>query len=800
MTSLPVVGPGAIDRFLKSDVGLSAQTANAFLSIRLFSASVVNIRFTRTEQFDPHSYAVVREPGSVEFSLGESEKEIRLTGEKFSLLLSRSDAHIRMETLSGEIINEDEKGLGTSWNGQQVSAYKHLQDGERFIGLGEKVGPLDRRGRGYVHYNIDAFAYGSGTDPIYSSIPFYIGIQNGLVYGIFFDNSSRTSFNFGASNNRFASFTADEGEMNYYFIYGESVAEIIRSYTWLTGTIQLPPLWSLGYQQCRYSYYPDREVLDLARNFRDRGIPADTLVLDIHYMDAYKIFTWHPEYFPDPAGMISKLEQQGFHIVVMCDPGIKTEPGYAPYDEGKPAKLFIQYPDGEDYTGQVWPGWCHFPDFTNPRTREAWTKWMKSYTDIGIEGFWNDMNEFSTWGQMMPENLIFDFEGRKGTTRSGRNVYGLQMARSTYEAAKAHLKGRRPFNLTRSGYAGIQRYAALWTGDNVSYDEHMLLGVRLVNSLGLCGVSFAGYDIGGFVGDASPRLFARWISIGALSPFCRTHTMINSRDSEPWSYGEEVEIISRNYIRLRYQLLPYIYSVFREASVTGMPVQRSLAIIHPHRKEVFEGQFENQYLFGPDILVAPVESSQDLAKVFLPEGTWYHLNDGTSFDGNKVHVVDCPVHRLPVFIRGGAVIPMQDPIQHTGETSSVLHFHVYKGEAGTEFNWYTDDGATFDFEKGAYCLRNIRFDGQSNLTIGAADGNYRPHFKTIRIILHGFNEGVMMKLNQAQVELKGERHSFFQPMEKFDPLGDAPEVGSEEVQIAQIPFAHAGLHLSLTNP
>jgi alpha-glucosidase len=273
-----------------------------------------------------------------------------------------------------------------------------------------------------------------------------------------------------------------------------------------------------------------------------------------------------------------------------------------------------------------------------------------------------------------------------------RQVYGLEMARSSYEGGVDHLGGRRPFILTRSGYAGIQRYAALWTGDNVSYDEHMMLGVRLVNSLGLSGVAFAGYDIGGFVGEASSRLFARWISIGAFSPFFRVHSMINTRDSEPWSYGEEVEIISRNYIRFRYQLLPYLYSIFREASVTGMPVQRSLAIDYTHQEEVYNGTFEHQYLFGPSFLIAPAESSKEIIKVFFPEGSWYSLNNGTAYAGNTVAAVDAPIHRLPVFVKAGSVIPFQNPVQHTGEKSETIHLHVYNGNISSSFEWYLDDG------------------------------------------------------------------------------------------------------------
>lgn len=371
------------------------------------------------------------------------------------------------------------------------------------------------------------------------------------------------------------------------------------------------------------------------------------------------------------------------------------------------------------------------------------------------------------------------------------------MARSTYEGTRLHLNGKRPFNLTRSGYAGIQRYAALWTGDNGSYDEHMMLGIRLVNSLGLCGVAFSGYDIGGFVGEASPRLFARWISIGAFSPFCRVHTMINSRDSEPWSYGEEVEIISRNYLRMRYQLMPYIYTLFHEASVSGMPVQRSLAISYPHQPEVFDGTFENEYMFGPDILVIPVESHKDLVKVYFPEGEWYNLNDGERYSGGNIRAMECPVHRLPVYVRAGAVIPMQDPVAHTGIQSETLHLHIYRGGDGTVFNWYTDDGQTYDFEKGAYCLRTIAFNGNDQLSITAAEGTHRPSFSRIRFVLHGFDPAVKVSINGVHTVVESEINRFFQPMEKFDPLGDASEVGSEPVLTASCAYTPDALKIVL---
>lgn len=790
-----IINPGKLLEHTVSFNKIIGKSDSAFCRVEFYSDAIVNIRFSRTDKFKEESYSVVQKSHSTKFTQTETEEEIRFQTTSLIVAIQKKTSKVSFFNAKGVLLNEDEPGLGTTWNGEQVTTYKKLQQDERFIGLGEKTGPLDRKGKGYQHWNTDAFGYGPDSDPVYCSIPFYIGVHDAGAYGIFFDNSYKTFFNFGASNNRFASFSADAGEMNYYFIGGDTVAEIIENYTWLTGRMEMPPLWSLGYQQCRYSYYPDKEVSTLAHTFRDKQIPADTIVLDIHYMDAYKIFSWHPKHFSNPDALISELKALGFEIVLMCDPGIKVEKGYGPYDEGVKQDLFLKYPDGENYTGQVWPGWCHFPDFTKPETREWWQKWLKTYAEKGVNGYWNDMNEIATWGQMLPENILFDFDGKQTTSREGRNVYGLMMARATYEGAKENLKGKRPFNLTRSGFAGIQRYAAVWTGDNVSYDEHMMLGVRLVNSMGLSGVAFAGYDVGGFVGEASAKLFARWISIGALSPFFRGHTMINSRDSEPWAFGEDTENISRNYIRLRYQLMPYIYSCFYEAVKTGMPVQRSLAIQHTHEPKVY--QYQHQYFFGPSILVAPVESDASLVKVFLPEGNWYYLFDGTLFKGNQEIAVDCPSHKLPIFIKGGAIIPMHKPFENTKQKHETLYLHIYNGSEETSFDYYTDDGESFEYQKGVFELRKISFKPNHNtINVSAVAGSFQSSIKTIKLMLHGFNK-TKAAVNGKETAVNQETLEFFQPMEKFDPLYEPDSMGSEDVLSADFPYTRDEISIQL---
>ncbi len=777
-------GAGKITHWIQKPHGLSGEAENANFNIQFYTPTVVRVTLTREKFFEDFSYSVTAKPGSVPFTLAETNDCLELRSGSLVININKNPWLITFLNLQGEIINQDDV-FGISWNGEQVTTYKKLQEGELFIGLGEKTGPLDRRGKSYQNWNTDSYGYHSGTDPLYSSMPFYIGLHHGHAYGIFFDNTYKSFFSFGASNDRFSSFSADSGEMNYYFIHEESVAAIIGSYTHLTGRMKMPPRWSLGYQQCRYSYYPDKEVLQVAQTFRDKDIPADAIVLDIHYMEQYKIFTWSKKDFPDPEGLIRKLREMGFHVVLMCDPGIKIEPGYKTYDEGIAKAVFIQYPDGKYYAGQVWPGWCHFPDFTNPKTRSWWGDQFKDYVDIGVAGFWNDMNEIATWGHMLPEHINMDFEGHQSTMRRGRNIYGFQMARSTYEATAALMQGVRPFNLTRSGFSGVQRYAAMWTGDNVAYDEHMMLGVRMVNSMGLTGVAFAGYDVGGFVGESSTKLFIRWISIGAFSPFFRGHTMINTRDSEPWSYGEEAEQIARNYIKLRYKMMPYLYSLFYEASETGMPVQRSLAINFPFNKKIYDHQYQHQYTLGPFVLVAPVESDKEITKIYLPPGDWYSLYNGKKYTGECELLLECPIHRLPVFVQGSAIIPMQRDVIHTGEIADTMNLHLYQGTNPSSFLLYQDDGITFDNEKGIYSKRLIAYSPQEQkLTIHEATGLFDPGIKQWNVIFHGFSPFTKsLHVNGTKIESIHEINRFFSALEKFDPIYDPEPAPEENVQM-----------------
>lgn len=765
-TKAQIVNVGNVKSTSINAQSISLISENAQTEITVYTANIIRVRTDKVLKKD-FSYAVIKQPLKTEVNITQSDKEIILTTDSLKVIVSKSPFSVSFYTLKGEIINEDEPGLGTSYIGEQVTTYKKMQTAERFIGLGEKTGDLDRKGNAYTHWNSDVAGYSIKHDPLYSTIPFYIGIHHQINYGIFLDNTYQSDFNFGASNNRFSSFGAQGGEMNYYFIYHKKLADIITSYTDITGRMKMPPLWSLGYQQNRWSYYPETEVFRIAQTLREKKIPADGITLDIHYMDSYKLFTWDKARFPNPIAMTKKLETMGFKTTVIVDPGIKVEPHYPAYDRGIKSNIFIKYPDSTNYSAEVWPGWCHFPDFTSAKGREWWKKETDFFAQSGVSGIWNDMNEIATWGQKMPSNILYDYDGIKTTNKQAHNVYGMQMARSSFEGAVATMK-KRPFILTRASYAGIQRYSAMWTGDNRSEDNHMIAGVRLMNSLGLSGVAFTGMDIGGFTGNPSINLYARWIQIGAFNPYFRNHTTDNSKSSEPWSYGENVLEISRKYINLRYTLMPYLYSAFYEATQNGLPIMRTLAIDNTFDSKVYDTQFQNQYFYGQSFMVAPFESTEKFGKIYFPSGLWYDIYTAEKETGNQEKIVPLSVDKLPVYVKGSSIIPLQSLVQSTSiKPTDTLVLHVFKGESINSFVYYEDDGQSYNYETGDFYKRIITYNPtKKTIFLSKVQGRFNTNFKYIKIVLTGFANVNNLKIAGNSITLVDEFVSFLTPVLK----------------------------------
>ncbi|MDB5122655.1 MAG: alpha-glucosidase [Mucilaginibacter sp.] len=734
---------------------LIIKSREAEARIWVYSPSIIRVCISRDYK-EEGSFAVIQEPAG-KMDITESGNEIVVTTSAMQLRISKSPLRFNFYTAEGKVLSEDDPRFGVNWQDARVTNYRKLIADEKFIGLGEKTGNLNRRGSSYVNWNTDAALHDVNADPLYKTFPFFIGLHSGLTYGLFFDNTHRSYFDFGATTDEKMSwFGADGGDMNYYFFGAQSVPQIIEDYTWLTGRMEMPPLWSLGYQQCRWSYMSADEVLDIAENFRKEKIPADVMYCDIDYMDEYKIFTWNKKTFADPKGMIAKLKAMDFKLVTIVDPGIKVEKGYKQYDEGVAKNYFATYPNGENYVANVWPGRCHFPDFFRADVREWWGKSFTALTDPGVEGFWNDMNEPAAWGQNIPWLVKF---GDRYMSEA-RNVYGMEMARATYEGTKKILGNKRPFVLTRAAYSGAQRYSAVWTGDNSAYDAHMLLGQRLVNSLGITGMSMIGVDIGGFTGDPTPELMVRWNSLGVYTPMFRNHAQEGTIMREPWCWGKKNQAIIKKDIEQRYRMLPYLYSSFYQSCQTGMPVSRTLAINYTGDENVYDVKYQNQFLFGDAILVSPVESTKFTGEVYLPEGDWYRLSTGEKFKGGKAITVPAPLTDLPVFIKAGAIIPMQNVIQSTAEKGDgILEVNVWYGDKANSFVYYEDDGASYDYQKGVYYKREISFDPEKHeITLSKAEGSFTSKYDRVKLVLHGFKASKSIRVNGK--ELKSKDFSF----------------------------------------
>ncbi|HEY9197372.1 MAG TPA: TIM-barrel domain-containing protein, partial [Mucilaginibacter sp.] len=381
---------GNIQNFKNQGAFLSICTAGAEARVYVYSPTIIRINISREHAVSDSSFAVVREPlNNIDVTdLGDA---LQIDTPALKVRVGKLPLRFNFFTADDKPLSADDERYGTNWQGDRVTTYRRLYPDEKFIGLGEKTGDLNRRGTSYTNWNTDAVDYGLRTDPLYKTFPFFIGLHSGLTYGVFFDNTHKSYFDFGATTDEQMSwFGADGGDMNYYFFGAQGVAEIIKDYTWLTGRMELPPLWSLGYQQCRWSYMSAKEVLKIAQTFRKKKIPADVMYCDIDYMEGFKIFTWNAKTFADPQDMMDKLKKMNFHLVTIVDPGIKIEEGYRQYDEGIANDYFAKYPDGENYTGYVWPGRCHFPDFFREDVRRWWGASFTALTDVGVDGFWND--------------------------------------------------------------------------------------------------------------------------------------------------------------------------------------------------------------------------------------------------------------------------------------------------------------------------------------------------------------------------------------------------------------------------
>jgi alpha-glucosidase len=704
-----------------------------------------------------------------DFHAVETEVAIEVRTSRLVCRVDRASGRVAFLDLDGNVVNEDEAGAGRCSFGYgrsvraqdkpfghgrsvrtrdmpagHVICHKRIQPDEHFYGLGERTFGLDRRGRRYSMWHADPQTYQLDQDPIHLCMPVLLGLHSGgrQGYGLFFDNTFRGHFDLEATDPDVVSFGAEGGELCYYFIYGPALTTVVERYTELTGRMVLPPLWVLGYHQSRWSYYPQARVRKLAADFRDvYHVPCDCIHLDIHYMDGYRCFTWDSERFPDPASLMADLHQQGFKVIAIIDAGIKADRRYWVCKDGLEKDVFCKCPDGETlFKGPVWPGNCYFPDFTDPRVRTWWGDLYEALTDVGVDGVWNDMNEpavFGPLGTTLPDSVRHDLEGRGGEHVEAHNVYGMQMARATVEGLMRLRPDERPVCITRSGWAGVQRYAMSWTGDNESNWSSLWLTMPMVMNLGLCGLANTGPDIGGFSGCATGELFTRWLQMGVFLPFFRTHTEYASPDQEPWSWGEPYLGVNRRFIELRYRLLPYLYTAFWQCARSGLPIVRPLLLAF--QDDAATHTLDDQFLCGDAFLVAPViEEGATRRSVYLPAGAWYDFWTDELLTGPAHVEVEAPLERLPLFVRAGAVVPMGPAMDHVRQRPAAPPtLHIYPGGG---ISWlYEDDGESLAYRQGEYRITRFTLAASAaRLDLAReVEGPFDPGYGRLPVVVHG---------------------------------------------------------------
>ena len=636
-----------------------------------------------------------------------------------------SEGRKKLLEAEGHVVQEE--------NYYAFNVLKKLHGDEHFYGLGDKTGFLDKRYYDYVMWNtdnpkpqVDSFKV------MYKDLPFFITLTDEFVYGIFLDNTWKSYFNMGQESEEYFSFGAAGGNLDYYYIAGKSIPGILQQYTYLTGTCPLPQKWTLGYQQSRWGYVTQEDVQEVADKLREYDIPCDAIHFDIDYMDNYKVFTWNQgNYHNDPDSFLKQLSERGFKLVTINDPGVKKEEGYHIYEEGVEKDYFVKTPEGDVYINKVWPGDSAFPDFGKPEVRTWWGSNLKFHVNKHIRGIWNDMNEPSTFEGEIPDDVIFTDGDKKSVHAEMHNVYGHHMSQATYEGLKQE-DGRRPFVITRACYAGSQKYTTVWTGDNHSMWGHLQMAIPQMCNLGLSGIPFAGTDIGGFSGEPTPELMARWIPVGAFSPLFRNHSECGYRRQDPWMFGDEVLEIYRKYTKLRYKLIPYFYDLFFEGEKTGAPIMRPL--VYHYEKDEVARTCNDEFMVGDRMLVAPVVvQGMDKRMVYLPEGDWYDYWTREKITGPIWFIKEAPLSVCPIFVKAGSIIPTMEEQSYVGEKPlDTLILDVYPGDGS--YDHYLDNGEDFAYRDGKYHQYHFMVDESGKVDCEIVHAGYDKPYKEIKYV------------------------------------------------------------------
>ncbi len=739
--------PGNLVRVTPEARGARFHFANADLQIQFLAPDLVLL------EWEPGravlQYARAKSVwDAVPVTIEKNSEGWKITSAELAIRVG-SNGSVRYENKDGAILREElpAEKFGEAWQHRAT-----LRPEEHLYGLGERAARLNLCGGVYRLWNSDkGGVYEPGADPLYISIPVYLGLHQQGSYLVFYENSFAGTFDFSSPTQVVMQF--EGGPLRYYFIPGPP-ARTLERYTELTGCPALPPRWALGYHHSHINYRDERTVRELADGFRAYDLPLSVVHLDLKYMVGYRDFTIDSNSFPDLAQLARELLEQDVRLVSIIDAGVKQDPNYDVFREGNAEGVFCKLPDASLVRAPVWPGWSVFPDFTNPKTREWWKKYYPRLLNAGISGFWHDMNEpaaFAAWGDLtLPQSTLHSLEERGGDHREAHNVFGLLMNKSGFDALRSHHPERRPFLLTRSGWAGLQRYAWTWTGDTASTWATLKQTIATGLGLSLSGIPYTGPDIGGSTGKTSAELYLRWFQLAAFLPFFRTYEIWVTKHREPWEFGEPYLSILRDFLRLRYRLMPYWYTLAWEASQTGHPLIRPLFWNDPTDASLWD--VDDEFYLGSNLLVVPVtQEKSNTREVMLPNGRWYSFWDDTRFDGSTRVSVKTPLERIPFFVRAGTILPMEE--------QSNLILHIYPPETGKgDGTLYSDAGDGY----GDWRLDRFELIRENNsLQLNWATENDFPFpYSGIQLQLHAIKprrvwvDNEPVTLNGSQLETK----------------------------------------------
>jgi alpha-glucosidase len=739
--------PGSFIRCTPKKGGVDVLFENASVEVLFLSPNITRISWSPGDE--PYPYTLVkRDWDYLQPKIYNNTNRLDLITDNISISIDNNGG-INFSDEKNYLFRRDEPPIRI--NGKW-SCKSHLKPEEHIYGLGERASALNLRPGNYRSWNSDVGGnYSTGTDPLYIGTPIYLSLTTNYSYLLYYENS------FGSCHTVKDNYTLtfDGGMLRYYLITG-LLPLIYNNLSELIGKPCMPPRWALGYHQCRWGYRSEKDIRDIADSFENHDLPISAIHLDIDYMDGYRVFSINNLRFPKMKQLTEDLDKKGIKLVASINPAVKVDPNFWLYKEGKQSDLFCKLPDNKILKGISWPGWVVFPDFSDPITREWWQNQYKHLIELGIAGFWHDMNEpasFSAWGDMtFPSFTRHKKEGAGGDHLEIHNLYGLLMNQAAYEGIRTLTPDKRPWIFSRSGWAGLQKYAWNWTGDVESSWQALKQTLTTILGLGLSGHAFSGADIGGFSGNPEAELYLRWFQMSTFFPLFRTHSAIGTKPREPWQFDETTLHIVRDFLKLRYKLLPYLYTTIWNSTRSGIPPIRPIYWNNQDDSTLWD--IDDEFFLGDHLLIAPIlRKGEYKRKIILPPGMWIYFWDDKSYVGQAQYDIKLSLDTIPVFIKTGSIIPLEE--------NGAIALHIYPGENQSSCSQiFSDAGDGY----GPWHLDSFTLNQKMKLLsiTRKFEGDYVLPYSHYRVVVHGSK--IISRATSDGVELDIDGKTFITPL------------------------------------